>query len=96
MSGFRRSAAGDDEPNLDLVIAADDRDLNAANLGRYVLVVEQNSYTDGQPATHAGRYGLGRQIALPWNRDDIRQFGVRPYRRVISTQAVYRREVFSR
>ena len=96
MSSFRRSSEGDDEPNLDLVIAADDSDLTPAALSRYALVVGENEYVDGRPNTHAGRFGLGRQIALPWNRDGIRQYGVRPYRRVISTQAVYRREVFSR
>ena len=96
MSSFGRSPAGDDEPNIDLVISADDSALTPAALSRYALVVGSNAYVDGQPSTHAGRYGLGRQIALPWNRDNIRQYGVRPYRRVISTQAVYRREVFSR
>ena len=35
---------------------------------------------------YGGHYGLGQQVA--WNQV------VRPYRRVLSAQAIYRREVF--
>jgi hypothetical protein len=37
---------------------------------------------------HSGRYGLGRQAAL------FVASGIRPYRTVMSVQAIYRREVF--
>ena len=68
--------------------------LISGSTGRYTLRVPENSYVDGQPNIHGGRYGLGRQFALPYDRDGIRQFGVRPYRRVLSFQAIYRREVY--
>lgn len=56
---------------------------------RYSLVIEDddNAYVDEIPNIHSGRYGLGRQLALGTE--------VRPYRRVISVQAIYRREVFA-
>jgi hypothetical protein len=58
---------------------------------RYELVVDANDPSqdfDGSSRIHAGPYGLGKQAAL-W-----RAQGVRPYRKVLSVQAVYRREVF--
>ena len=39
-----------------------------------------------------GRFGMGRQLALPLA--NVGQFGVRPYRKVLSVQAIVRREVF--
>lgn len=42
----------------------------------------------GGVSTYAGPYGLGRQFAL--NKE------VRPYRRILSGQSMFRREVFSR
>ncbi len=41
---------------------------------------------DGRPKVHAGQYGLGQHAAL--------QQAIRPYRKVLSVQAVFRREVF--
>lgn len=94
MSDFAGSAEDNFEPNLDRVISADDTSLTADASGVYTLQVPANSYVDGESNIHGGRYGLGRQIALPFDRDSIRTFGVRPYRRVLSLQAIYRREVF--
>ncbi len=53
-------------------------------IGSPNLANEDDSVTHG---THAGAHGLGVQQALGQR--------VRPYRRVISAQAIYRREVFS-
>ncbi len=94
MSDFTPSPEGALEPNLDRVVTADDASLTAGATGVYALQVAANSYADGEPNIHGGRYGLGRQIALPFDRDSIRTFGVRPYRRILSVQAIYRREVF--
>jgi len=65
---------------------ADDGAVTAINSppGGATLVGE--AAADGTPATYSGAFGLGEQQALT-----IR---VRPYRRVITVQAVYRREVF--
>lgn len=43
-------------------------------------------HVDGESGVHAGQYGLGQHLAL--------QTKIRPYRKVLSVQAVYRREVF--
>lgn len=89
LSSFRPNPAGPFEPNI-----------SNANIANDGAVVEQNP-TDrpgsiiGQPlisgpvyaGTHGGQYGLGAQGTL----GQI----VRPYRRVISAQAIYRREVFT-
>lgn len=53
---------------------------------------------DAIATSAAFRYSLeekvgDRQLALPY--ENVREFGVRPYRRVISVQAIYRREVFA-
>jgi hypothetical protein len=52
------------------------------------------------PGVYSGPYGLGSQEAWAgWTQKDAvppphQPTGVRPYRRLISTQAIYRREVF--
>ena len=71
-----------------VIIDADDPSIVDGNTGgNYSLVMPAES---GPASTtiHSGRYGLGRQAAL------LRIAGVRPYRKVISVQAIYRREVF--
>ncbi len=95
MSSFSPDPVDPTEPNVGNVNSADDSALTANNSGAYALLVPENTYDDEDSSIHAGRYGLGRQIALPFDRDSIRQFGVRPYRRVLSLQAIYRREVFN-
>jgi hypothetical protein len=82
--------------NISEVLSADDARVTEGNTGQYTLVVAANSYADDPGVVaeniHGGRFGMGRQIALPFS--NVGQFGVRPYRKVISTQAVVRREVF--
>jgi hypothetical protein len=63
------------------------------NAGRYIEV-DPSEFDEEAPEVlfapkelYGGEYGLGRQYA--WGRQ------VRPYRRVLTGQAVYRREVFS-
>ena len=64
-------------------IQADDSSVtNAALPAGYGLVVAEG---DGV-GPNAGAYGLGRQFAFTMS--------VRPYRTLISAQAIYRREVF--
>lgn len=72
-------------------ISGDDFDVveEAELPSNYELVIEPNvGNLDGTPRIHAGRYGLGRQAAY------YQELGVRPYRRIISVEAIYRREVF--
>src|SRR3954447_161891 len=86
LSGFRPNSAGPFEPNGDNVIEADDSSVSEGAIpSNYSLVVTANA---GDPNPPAGRFGLGRQIA--W----AREHGIRPYRKVLSVQAIYRREVF--
>ena len=88
MSGFRQNPAGPLEPNANNVIEADDAAMSDGSIpSTYSLSVTADS---GNPGPTEGRYGLGKQIA--WAKAN----GVRPFRKVISVQAVYRREVFER
>ena len=50
------------------------------------LTAAPSGSTEVYAGTYGGQYGLGEQGALGRR--------VRPYRRVISAQAIYRREVF--
>jgi hypothetical protein len=85
MSSFRPNPAGPFEPTIGSP--------NVANDGG-VSVVDNDGYSPpGSPGqsdfafgTYAGQYGLGQQAAMAQT--------VRPFRRVISAQAIYRREVF--
>ena len=86
LSGFRSNPAGPFEANGNNVIEADDSTVNEGAIPtNYSLVVAANS---GNPDPSSGKYGLGKQIAF------VKANGVRPFRKVISVQAVYRREVF--
>ncbi len=72
----------------EIIIDADDGSLSDGDTGsNYSLVIPDES-GPADTTIHSGRYGLGRQAAL------LRTAGVRPYRKVLSTQAIYRREVF--
>ncbi len=74
--------------NGQVIIDADDSSIVDGNTGsNYSLVVPAESGT-ADTTIHSGRFGLGRQAAL------LRSAGVRPYRKVMSVQAIYRREVF--
>jgi hypothetical protein len=83
LSGFRSSVPNGVDPmppNVGSVIAADDggvQELNAAPGGLL---------DDGAVGPYSGPYGLGRQFALAGRT-------VRPYRKLVSAQAIYRREV---
>lgn len=93
MSGFGESMGTEPHRgNIRDPLVADDNQLVDSGSGRYSLIVPINDHIPNEPNIYSGRFGLGRQIALPYA--DVREYGVRPYRRVISVQAVYRREVF--
>ncbi|MBV8266026.1 MAG: pilus assembly protein [Planctomycetaceae bacterium] len=89
MSGFQQPATPGG-PTMGSPILADDSSLVESNsLSHYTLVVGDNAgFSDDGVQIHGGKYGLGRQLAY------AQQLGVRPYREVISAQAVYRREAF--
>jgi hypothetical protein len=83
LSGFQSSPPGIDPlpPNISNVITADDAG------------VQQNNVAPGAPVDdpggvgpYAGQFGLGRQFALAGRT-------VRPFRKLISAQAIFRREV---
>ncbi len=95
MSSFRANPAGAFEPTLGSPNAADDGEVIEENAG------ERPGNLLGAPlqgggtyaGTYGGEYGLGAQGAFgssPFTGGRP----VRPYRRVISAQAIYRREVF--
>lgn len=90
MSSFEDADSG--ESNVDKVISADDSRLSDGSLGRYTLRIDHNAYMSDATNIHGGRFGMGRQFALPSER--VGRFGVRPFRKVISAQAIYRREAF--
>lgn len=78
-------------PNIGSVVIADDNALTVSDPSGYTLQVAANppsdpAMTTGSRSVVGGRLGLGQQQALGQT--------VRPYRTVISVQAIYRREVF--
>jgi len=94
MSGFGESSGTPPHRgNIGNPISADDSNLTEEGSGRYSLVVSENAYIANQPNIHSGKFGLGTQGALPY--ENVREFGIRPYRKIISVQAIYRREVFA-
>lgn len=81
MSSFRPNPLGPFEPNLGNVNIADDAAVSAPPTGGTLVD------STGGGGVYAGPYGLGRQFAFAGQT-------VRPFRRLLSSQAVYRREVF--
>ena len=83
LSGFQPAVPTDADPlppNIGNFISAEDgsvQELNAAPGG---------TIDDGAIGPYAGAFGLGRQLALAGRT-------VRPFRKLISVQAIYRREV---
>ena len=70
------------------ITRADDSSISNENTGsNYSLAVSAES-GPADTTIHSGRYGLGRQAVL------FEANGIRPYRTVMSVQAIYRREVF--
>jgi hypothetical protein len=85
LSGFRSSlptATDPLPPNISNAIAADDTGVTEVNAAPGGLIDD-----GGAIGPYAGAFGLGRQLALAGKT-------VRPFRRVISAQAIFRREVF--
>ena len=95
MSSFRHDRAVVDfpfEPTVGRPIIADDGELNPGDRGGSLTGAPlQNGPV--YAGTYGGQYGLGAQGAL--GSDQLTGGRpVRPYRRVLSAQAIYRREVF--
>lgn len=84
LSGFRASPEGPFEKNMANYIEARDSQVVALNAPLDGAAVMAN---DAPAGVYAGPYGLGRQLAI------IRT--LRPFRKLISAQAVFRREVFA-
>jgi TadE-like protein len=85
LSGFRTpppSAVDPLPPNISTPVAADDGNVQQNNTAPGGLVDDPAAV-----GTYAGAFGLGRQLALAGRI-------VRPFRRLVSAQALYRREVF--
>ena len=87
MSSFQPSPGGPFEPTQSLN-KANDAGVTELNPGDRPGGLTGEPLTNGElyAGTYGGQYGLGAQGA-------VRRI-VRPYRRVISAQAIYRREVF--
>jgi hypothetical protein len=93
MSSFRANPAGPFEPTIGNPNGADDSG---------VTVVDNDGFTpagtvtqsDSEFGTYSGSFGLGKQAALASPQLMGDATGIRPFRRVISAQAIYRREVF--
>lgn len=89
LSGFQEAPGGPFEPNLDeeFRIQANDGavvQLNAPSTGTVLGGDELDAEAVG---TYAGPYGLGRQLAFKQT--------LRPFRKLLSAQAIFRREVFN-
>lgn len=95
MSSFRENPAGPFEPNVGTPNIADDGGVTEFNPDDRPgdltgAPLESNGLYRG---TFAGQYGLGAQGALG-SAQVTGGRPVRPYRRVVSAQAIYRREIF--
>lgn len=71
-----------------IIVEANDSSIADGDTGANYSLVVADETGPADTTIHSGRYGLGRQAAL------LRESGVRPYRKVLSVQAIYRREVF--
>ncbi|MFQ5748172.1 MAG: TadE family protein [Planctomycetota bacterium] len=83
LSGYRNGRRVLGQPNLDRPIRARDSEVSALNapIGGVLRFA-----SSGESGTYAGPFGLGRQFALG---DELR-----PFRKLLSGQAIFRREVF--
>lgn len=91
MSGFQppqTDANGETLPNVGTVMLADDAGVTASNAipNGGTPVAPDAQYAGDYGGTYGGEYGLGEQGAMAQT--------VRPFRRMSSAQAIYRREVF--
>lgn len=89
MTSYRANPAGPFEPNIANPNRADDDAVTAPPPPGTLITPDP----DSPNTTYSGRYGLGRQEALG-SQQLTGGIPVRPYRRVISAQAIFRREVF--
>ena len=89
MGGFRASADGPFEPNISNRIVADDSMDPLAPPTNGTVLAEPDPADDAFYGPYAGRYGLGR-LATPLGNGQ----GIRPFRKLLAAQAIYRREVF--
>ncbi len=91
MTGFQppqNDANGEALPNAGFPMSADDAGVTATNdVPNGGSPVAPDEIAGQYSGTYGGSYGLGEQGALGTT--------VRPFRRVISAQAIYRREIFS-
>ncbi len=89
MSSFQSNQAGPFEPTVGSPNLANDGSVTENNPADRPgdLIVQPLVSDQNYAGTYGGTYGLGAQGALGQV--------VRPYRRVISAQAIYRREIFS-
>ncbi|QDU98838.1 TadE family protein [Lignipirellula cremea] len=92
MSSFRPNPDGPFEPNLANPNVANDAGVKVAPGGYQPSGTAIASDRDYGPYT--GTYGLGAQAALG-SQQLTGGLPVRPFRRVISAQAIYRRELFT-
>ena len=81
ITGFLPNPEGPFEPTIGNPIIADDQGVVELNETPGTLLPD-----GGVVGTYSGTYGLGRQLAFARE--------VRPYRKLLSAQAIYRREVF--
>ena len=81
ITGFLPNPEGPFEPTIGNPITADDEGVVQLNETPGTLLPD-----GGVVGTYSGTYGLGRQFAFARE--------VRPYRKLLSAQAIYRREVF--
>ena len=92
-AGLVNYVPADTSGNVTRVTADDDQAEGASLPAGYTLAVNSNDGPlDGTSRVNSGRFGLGRVAAY---QDGAQSFGVRPWRRVIIAQAIYRREVFN-
>lgn len=95
MAGFRPNSAGPFEPTLGQPLPADDNGVTELNPGSRPGSLTGASLESGgrYAGAYGGRYGLGSLGAMG---SQVLTGGrpVRPFRRVISAQSIYRRELF--
>jgi hypothetical protein len=85
LSGFRSTPPTDADPippNISNVITADEAGVQQTNNAPGAPLDDS-----GSVGPYAGAFGLGRQLALAGQT-------VRPFRKLVSAQAIFRREVF--
>lgn len=88
MSGFLPNPAGPAEPTLGSRIQAEDGAVTVVDEDGFSPPPSASPFDGGEDAgTYSGPFGLGRQLAFAQR--------VRPFRKFLSAQAIYRREIFS-